>query len=113
MNAERRKHTRVPLQLSVTINVADQEVPVQTWDISLRGMGCTADPRFKPASPCRLRCALDCGTVFFIDGTILRCSDTEAAVFFNIMDEEAFYHLKRLVQYNSTDPDLIDRELVE
>lgn len=113
MNAERRKNTRVPLQISVTIIVADQQVPVQTWDISLRGMGCTPNPGFKAGSPCRIRYALDCGTEFFIDGTILRCSDTEAAVFFNMMDQEAFYHLKRLVQYNTADPDLIDRELIE
>jgi len=64
-------------------------------------------------SACRVTCTLGSGSEFGIDGSIVRCSEKEAAVFFDSMDEEAFYHLKRLVQYNTTDPDSIDRELAE
>jgi hypothetical protein len=111
MGVERRRHIRVPLQLSVTVTVGNEQVPVQTWDLSLRGMRCSTDRRFKPESPCSVTCLLGAETEFFIEGSIVRCTDTEAAVFFDSMDEEAFYHLKRLVQYNMEDPDLLNTEL--
>ncbi len=113
MDTERRKRTRVPLQLTATITVLNEEIPVHTWDLSLRGMGCSPDPRLKAELPCSIRFVLDSGTQFTITGAVVRCSSTEAAVFFDTMDEEAFYHLKRLVQYNTEDPDIIDKELTE
>jgi hypothetical protein len=113
MNDERRTRIRVPLQLAVTVIAGNEEVAVQTWDVSLRGMGCTPDRRFKPGSPCTVQCVLGSGIEFFIEGRIVRCSDTEAAVFFASMDEEAFYHLKRLIQYNLDYPDILDTELAE
>ncbi len=113
MDDERRRRIRVPLQLSVTVTVGNEEVVVKTWDLSLRGMGCTPDRLFKPASPCSVKCILDSGTEFFIDGSIVRCTETEAAIFFDSMDEDAFYHLKRLIQYNMDDPDVINKELAE
>jgi hypothetical protein len=113
MDAERRTRTRVELRLSVTVIIEKEEVPVQTWDVSLRGMSCTPDRRFKAESPCSVHCRLGSGVEFFIDGSIVRCSATEAAVFFSSMDEEAFYYLKRLIQYNTHDPDIIDKELAE
>jgi len=113
MDGERRKRIRVSLQLSVTVRVGSEEVPVQTWDLSLRGMSCTPDSRFKSGSPCRVQCILGSETEFFIDGSIVRCTETEAAIFFDSMDEEAFYHLKRLIQYNMDDPDVLNKELAE
>ena len=113
MADERRKHTRVQLQLSVTVSVGNTAVPVQTWDISLRGMSCTPDGNFTTGSNCTVHWVLGSGIEFFIEGSIVRCSETEAAVFFVSMDEEAFFHLKRLVQYNMDDPDVINAELAK
>ncbi len=113
MDADRRRRTRVSLQLSATVAVGNEAIPVQTWNVSLRGMGCTPDRRFRAGCPCRVRCVLGFGAEFVIDGTIVRCSETEAAIFFISMDEEAFFHLKRLVQSNTENPDAIDRELAE
>jgi len=111
MDVERRRRTRVPLQLTVSVVVGNEDVPVKTWDLSLRGMSCTPDRRLTAGAACRVKCVLGAGTEFCVDGSIVRCSETEAAVFFDSMDEEAFYHLKRLVQFNADDPDAIDREL--
>lgn len=111
MDAERRKRIRVPLQISVTVTVGSDEVPVRTWDMSLRGMACSPDRRFTEGAACRVRCELGAGAEIIIEGSIVRCSDSETAVFFSSMDSEAFYHLRRLVQFNAVDPDVIDREL--
>lgn len=113
MAEEKRTRTRVPLQLSVTVIVENVEIPVQTWNLSLRGMGCTPDQRFTAESACSVRFTLGTETTFTIDGTFVRCSESEAGVFFSSMDEDAFYHLKRLVQYNTENPDIIDKELAK
>jgi len=113
MDAERRRRTRVPLQIAVTVTVGGEHVPVKTWDVSLRGMGCTPDRRFTAGSPCRVTCTLGSGVECVVDGSIVRCSEKEAAIFFASMDADSFYHLKRLVQHNTSDPDSIDRELAE
>ena len=111
MVVERRRHTRVPLHLSVTVIVNNEDIPVQARDLSLRGMACTPDSRFTEGASCTVQCMLGTGAEIVIDATIVRCSESGAALFFDGMDEEAFYHLKRLVQYNAEDPDTIDREL--
>ena len=113
MADERRKHTRVQLQLSVTVIVGNKAVPVQTWDISLRGMSCTPDGSFKAGLPCSVQWVLGSGIECFIEGSIVRCSETETAVLFAGMDEEAFFHRKRLVQYNMEEPDAINAELAK
>jgi len=46
-----------------------------------------------------------------IEGTLLRVEGDEAVVSFLSMDEETFYHLKRLVQLNASDADRIDQEI--
>jgi hypothetical protein len=113
MKNEQRKRTRVPLQLSVTVIARNEEISVRTRDLSLRGLGCTPDRRCKPGSPCTVHCILNSGTEFFIEGRIVRCSNTGAAIFFESMDEDAFYHLKRLIQFNLDDPDILDTEFAE
>ena len=44
---------------------------------------------------------------------ILNCdtASLRVVVDFSNMEEDSFYHLKRLVQYNNDDPDKIDTEL--
>ena len=41
---------------------------------------------------------------------ILRVGEQETAISFTAMDEESYAHLKRLVQYNTGDADLIEKE---
>ena len=46
-----------------------------------------------------------------IEAKILRSKDNETIAAFLEMDEETFYHLKRLLQYNAADSDQIEKEL--
>jgi hypothetical protein len=60
---------------------------------------------------CRVTIVPGPGVEAHIDAVAVRCSDTLAAVEFQEMDADSFYHLRRLVQLHAKDPDDIDTEL--
>jgi hypothetical protein len=111
MVKERRKRTRVPVGFDINIIFQKKKIKVKTLNISLTGISCTSDPRFVANEHCEVFISLNPETNLLISGTILRCDDKEAIISFISMDEETFFHLKRLLQYNSEDPDTIEKEL--
>ena len=64
-----------------------------------------------PGSACMMQLRLQEDLCLNIEGTLLRVEGDEAVVSFLSMDEETFYHLKRLVQLNASDADRIDQEI--
>ena len=73
--------------------------------------GRTNDKRKKKNEPCQVILTLNPETNMVIAGKILRLDKTEAIIAFLSMDKETFYHLKRLMQYNTTDADRIEKEI--
>ena len=80
-------------------------------NISLTGISCTSSPVFLAGKQCSVILSLNPETSLTIEGKILRVDDKEAIISFLSMDEDTFYHLKRLLQYNAADPDAIDSEI--
>lgn len=111
MNKERRKRTRVPVTFDISISIGAEKISVQTLNISLTGILCTADDRFQKDGACLVIIILDSEIHITLQGKILRTDTQETAIAFASMDEESFAHLKRLVQYNAVDADTIDGEL--
>ena len=111
MFKERRKRTRVPIGFDITILFQQKKIKVQTMNVSLTGICCTSSPVFLTGKHCSVILRLNPETSLTIEGKILRVDDKEAIISFLAMDEETFYHLKRLLQYNAADPDKIDNEL--
>lgn len=111
MKKERRKRTRVPIGFDITILFQQKKINVQTMNISLTGISCTNSPLFSAGEECAVILNLDLETSLTIQGKILRVADKEAIISFLSMEEDTFYHLKRLLQYNTADPDTIDDEL--
>lgn len=111
MHTERRKSTRAPVAFNVVVAVRGQSIPVTTSNVSLRGMRCAHDSRFHEGETCRVTITLDREHVITIEATVVRASEAETGFFFASMDEDSFFHLKRLVQYNVDDADVIDDEL--
>jgi len=112
MENERRKHTRVPVGFNIVVTVQGEEIPISTKNISLRGMQCPADERFKVGETCHVAIILTEGVTISIDGKILRTKNDGVGIFFSTMSDSSYGHLKRLVRYNSDDPDKIDEELI-
>jgi len=111
MKNERRKHTRVPVHFEVYITAGRRKTHVETWDVSLRGMKCTCDRPLQEGGSCTVTFVLAPDITFRINGKIVRSSSRQTAIHFESMDEESFFHLKRVVQYNADDPDRIDHEI--
>ncbi len=111
MENERRKQTRVPVTFEVVVTTQGQKIPIKTKNISLRGMLCPPDTHFTVGETCTVEITLNEEITITLEGKILRTRSDGTGIYFSGMDEDSFYHLKRLVQYNTTDPDAIDEEL--
>jgi len=111
MKKERRKRTRVLIGFDITILFQQKKINVQTMNISLTGISCTSSKAFNAGEECAVLMKLNAETSLTIQGKILRVDDKEAIISFLSMEEDTFYHLKRLLQYNTDEPDTIDNEL--
>jgi hypothetical protein len=111
MAKERRKRTRVPVDFDINIIFHGKKIKVKTFNISLTGISCTSNPQFRADEPCEIVLALNTETNIMISGKIIRLDEKEAIISFISMDENTFYHLRRLLQFNSADPDKIEKEI--
>lgn len=111
MDQEKRKRTRVPVHFDVAVTVHGKTIQVQIINISLTGILCTSNPLFQANDACKVIISLSDDLKIAIDSKILRIGEGETAISFTAMDEESFFHLKRLVQYNTDDADRIEKEL--
>lgn len=111
MEKERRKRTRVPVAFDITIIFQNSKIKVQTFNLSLTGISCTGDSRFRANELCEVILTLNEDTRLVIEGKILRVGEKEAIIAFLSMDEDTFFHLKRIMEYNAADADEIDQEL--
>jgi hypothetical protein len=111
MKKERRKRTRVPVAFDVSIRLQKKNIKVSTFNISLTGISCASDPRLRANELCDVILTLDAQITLIIAGKILRIDDKEAIIAFLSMDEDTFFHLKRIMEYNAADADKINQEL--
>lgn len=117
MSKERRKRTRVKIRFEATVAIDDQEVVVQSRDLSLKGMLCNTHQMFKEGQVCRIILNLTQGNEpepsrAVIHGRIIRTDPESTAIDFNLMDADSFFHLKKIVEYHSQEPERIAREIL-
>jgi hypothetical protein len=108
-----RKRTRVSVHFEIAVLPEGATIPInaQIVNISLTGILCTSHPLFQKDTPCKVILSLSDEAQIAMDSKILRVGTQETAISFSSMDEESFSLLKKVVQYNTTDPDIIDKEL--
>jgi len=111
MTEERRKRTRVPVSFDLNILVKGKKVKVQTNNISMTGVNFISSQTFTAGEKCIINLVLNKEVHLNIEAKILRSKNKETIASFLVMDEESFYHLKRLLQFNAVDSDQIDDEL--
>ena len=112
MENEKRLCTRVEAAFEAYITVDKTITPVKSKDISLKGAFLIDDGSLPVGSACELHLPLAPGMRIVIDGVIVRAKTGGVAMEFQSMDDMSFSMLRRLVQLNSQDPDVIDREMV-
>jgi hypothetical protein len=111
MEDERRRRTRVPVHFEVTVQVTDTPTKVETKNISLNGMFCKPDERLQKGDEGEVRIVLSPEVVIVARSKIIRSDADGLAIAFTDVEQESFFHLKKLVQYNTEDADVIDKEL--
>jgi len=111
MDQEKRKRTRVPVHFDVTVSLQGKAIRIMIINISMTGILCTSSPLFRKDADCKVVISLSDDLKIAVDSKILRVGEQETAISFTAMDEESYAHLKRLVQYNTGDADLIEKEL--
>jgi len=111
MDKERRRRTRVPVHFEVTFGAADAPIKVETENISLNGMLCKPDERLRAGDEGEIRIVLSPEVVIVARSKIVRSDAEGMAIAFADVEQESFFHLKKLVQYNTEDADVIDKEL--
>ena len=117
MSRERRKRTRIKFRFEAIVAVDTQEVKVQTRNLSLKGMLCNSHKAFQEGRVCRIILNLSQGNEpepirAVIHGRIIRTDAKTTAIDFNLMDATSFFHLKKIVEYHTQEPERITRELL-
>jgi len=117
MTPERRKRTRVDIHLSAVVSVGDQDLNVQSHNLSLKGMLCSSDQALPEHQPCQVTMNLNADpegepVQAVMQGRIVRSTPEETAIDFTVMDADSFLHLKRIVEYHSQEPEKINHELL-
>ena len=113
MITERRKRTRVPVQFELNIVIRGESIKVKTQNLSMTGACFTSPQPFKVNERCSIDLRLHPDVRICIEAKILRSRDSETIASFLEMDEDTFYHLKRLLQFNAVDSDKIENELTK
>jgi PilZ domain len=111
MVKERRRRTRVPIQIDVDVLLKGEVIKLKSFNISLTGLLCTSNPLFQIDKPCKVIITLSEDSRISIDAKIVRVGEKETAIKFISMDDESFVHLKKLVQYNMGNAERVDAEL--
>ena len=108
---ERRRRTRIPIQVGVEVLLGGETVRLKSFNISLVGMLCTSHPLFQMTDPCTVIITLSEDSQICVDARIVRVGEGKTGIVFISMDDESFFHLKKLVQYNMGDAERVDAEL--
>jgi hypothetical protein len=111
MERDRRKRTRIPIRFEVRIIVDGQDYHAQTENLSLKGILLTTEQLLTPEQLCQVVLTLSSEIVITIAGKIIRSDSEATAIDFISMDENSFFHLRRIVEYNAADVDQVDAEL--
>jgi len=111
MAEDRRRRTRVPIQIDVEVLLKGVITKLKSLNISLVGILCTSNPLFRMDEPCTVIIALGGDFQISINARIVRVEEKETAIKFISMDDESFVHLKKLIQYNMGNAERVDAEL--
>jgi hypothetical protein len=113
MIEERRKRTRVSVGFDLHVVIKGKKIKVKTLNVSLTGVSFSSPHSFKIGERCTIELRLNKEAFLNIEAKILRSQNKETIASFQSMDEDSFFHLKRLLQFNAADSDQIEKELVK
>lgn len=112
---ERRRFSRVPFHAEVLMQSGDEEWTCNLLDISLKGM-LVEPPRnlkINPNNPCAMALFLANDVIINARVRIKHTDDNYWGLQYLSIDVDSLQHLRRLLELNLKDADLINRELAQ
>jgi len=109
-----RKFSRVPFATAVTLHLDDQSLQVQLLDLALKGALVETDQlaKLQLQQPCRLLIPLTSGgQAIEMNGRIAHLEHRRVGVSCEHIELASLTLLRRLLELNTGDADLMDREL--
>jgi len=114
-NKEQRQFSRVPFDCAAVVTVGESHWSTHLFDICLKGVLLVRPEGWSPAigSDCRLEIKLseDNDSILMLQVIVAHVEDDRVGVKCEVIDIDGISHLRRLVELNLGDPDLVDREL--
>ena len=116
MEKNRRRFTRIKIHRPVILETEDERIQTadSVNDLGIGGCLVPVTSIIEEDTVCTIKILLDShenGRTITIEGTVVRCTDGEAAVKFRAIDPYNLYLLQNLVRYNSSNPEAIDSEI--
>lgn len=110
--AERRNFWRAVFHSPVQLGTGSSHVEARLLDISLKGALLeTGEPwHGKPGEECRLDLELAPGTTITMHCAVMHVEGSHVGLRCTSIDVDSITHLRRLVELNSGDPALLERE---
>ena len=90
-----------------------KNISAKTLNISLAGIYFKAPQVFQAGEACVINLYLSKEVNLNIEGKIHRSDNQGTVLTFQSMDEDTFYHLKKILLLNAADADQIEKELAE
>lgn len=111
-----RHFSRIPFRADVVLQLHDRTMDVQLVDIALKGalVHATTPQALVLQETCRLVLPLtDGGESIVMAGKIVHHEGSNIGIECNEIDVASLTQLRRLIELNTGDADLMDRELVQ
>ena len=113
-DGERRRFTRITFHRPAQLDLGDGSSTCEVLDVSLRGalVEVSQSVRVAAGDACKLAIRLDAGEATIrMEGQISHREGTLAGVRCTAIDLESISHLRRLVELNLGDEEMLHREL--
>lgn len=114
--ADKRRFSRLSFDADTSLTVNGEEVVCHIIDISFKGvlLGIPAHLALNRGQHARLTLRLnDSDAVITMDLATAHVGGDRAGFYCREIDADSMTHLRRLVELNMGDPDLVNRELVQ
>jgi hypothetical protein len=113
MDSERRNFWRAAFHSPVRLTTHEGQAPARLLDISLKGALLETDNGWhgKPGTECQLSLELAPDTVITMWATAMHVEERHVGLRCDNIDLDSITHLRRLVELNSGDPAILEREL--
>ncbi len=115
MSDERRRFTRIPIGITAELSYQGEIYPVnEVDDLSMGGCQLTTEGSFDPGEECEVSIMLTGSADEIrvqINGEINRDDENHVSIKFLNLDSESYFHLQRIIMFNSSDPGKIENEI--